>query len=231
MRNIRKISFNIFLLLLFFCIAAYSGVVCLKKFTFDDIKGLDKWKKMILSGEVKYSLIRHGKEGYVKALSEKSCSSLYYRIGFKLKDYSILKWKWKILQFPDISKARTEKERDDYAARVYVIFPFLTFSSSKFIEYIWAEDLPVGTIIDSPFGSNIKMIVVRKEMTPEGEWATETRNVYEDYIKVFGEKPRRNVGAIAIMCDADGTKTSAESLFDNIIIETQESFEVKKELE
>lgn len=229
MRDLRKISVTIFSLFLFLCIVVYSDAIYLKKFTFDNVKALDKWKKMIVSREVKYSLIKQGDEGYIRALSEKACSSLYYRVGFKLKDYPFLKWKWRILQFPDISKAQTEEEKNDYAARVYVIFPFLTFSSSKFIEYIWAEDLPVDTIIDSPFGNNIKMIIVRRGMTPEGEWATETRNVYEDYIKAFGKKPHRSVGAIAIMCDADGSKTSAESLFDNIIIEAQESPKVKKE--
>ena len=96
MRNILKISFNIFLLFLFLCIVVYSDAIYLKKFTFDNVKALDKWKKMILSREVKYSLIRQGNEGYIKALSEKACSSLYYRIGFKLKDYPILKWKWRI---------------------------------------------------------------------------------------------------------------------------------------
>ena len=46
----------------------------------------------------------------------------------------------------------------------------------------------------------------------------ETRNIYEDYIKAFGNEPRMSAGAIAIMCDADGTGTTAEALFDDIAI-------------
>ena len=219
MRKTSKIKFSVIILFLCLCLAAHSAAIYLRKFTFDEEKPLDKWRKMILNGEVDYTLVKYGDEGYIRAFSDKTCSALYYRIGFRLKDYPVLTWKWRVLQFPDISAAKTEEEKDDYAARVYVIFPFLTFSSSKFLEYVWADDIPVGTIINSPFGDNVKIIVARSGKATEGEWVAETCNVYEDYIKAFGEKPRMKVRAIAIMCDADGTKTSAESLFDDIVIE------------
>ena len=47
--------------------------------------------------------------------------------------------------------------------------------------------------------------------------------MYEDYIKAFGKPPDKEVGAVAIMCDADSTKTSAESLFDDITISSVEN--------
>jgi len=222
MRKSLKIKLKIVILFLCLSFVAHSGVIYLKKFTFDEDGALDKWSKVILNGEVDYRLIRDGNDGYVQAFSEKACSALYYRVRLKLKDYSLLKWKWRVLQFPDVSRATTEEERNDYAARVYVIFPFVSFSRSKFLEYVWDKNLPVGTIINSPFGDNVKMMVVRSGKTTGGGWVNEVRNVYKDYIKAFGEKPNINVGAIAIMCDADGTKTSAESLFDDIVIESQE---------
>lgn len=216
-----RINLNIVILFLCLCLAAHSAVSYLERFTFDAENALNRWQKMILNGEVDYTLMMQGEDGFVSAFSDKSCSALYRRVGFRLEDYPILKWKWKVLRFPDISAARTEEEKDDYAARVYVIFPFLSFSSSKFLEYVWAEDIPAGTILDSPFGDNVKVIVARSGRAAEGEWASETCNVYEDYVKAFGKEPNRKVGAIAIMCDADGTKTSAESLFDDITIESR----------
>ena len=50
------------------------------------------------------------------------------------------------------------------------------------------------------------------------DWKREERNVYEDYIKFFGVKPRLNVGAIAFMTDADSTNTSASAVYDEINI-------------
>ena len=205
--------------ILFFSIAAYPAIQYLKSFNFNDDHSLDKWGNMILNGRVKYILMKQGKNGYVEAISERACSALYYKVGFKLKDYPILTWKWKVLKFPDTSKAKNEKERDDYAARVYVIFPFLSYSSSKFIEYVWAEDMPVGTVRDSPQGNNIKLIVARAGRVDDGDWVVESRNVYEDYVKAFGKKPSLSVGAIAIMCNSDNSKTAAESRFDDIAIE------------
>jgi len=117
-------------------------------------------------------------------------------------------------------QSRDRKEREDYAARIYVIFPFLTFSSSKFIEYIWAEDLPIGTIKTSPAGNNIKQIVARSGKMEGAQWVVENRNVYEDYVAAFGKKPTMNAGAVAIMCNADNSKSSAGALFDDITIGT-----------
>ncbi|MCX5686660.1 MAG: DUF3047 domain-containing protein, partial [Candidatus Omnitrophica bacterium] len=160
-------------------VAGYSAVTtaCFKQFTFDEPSPLDRWDKMILNGLVDYKVIKQGSNGYVDALSEKACSALYYKIGFRLKDYPMLSWKWQVKKFPDKRKALTDKERNDYAARVYVIFPFLSFSSSKFIEYVWDEDLPVGTEVKSPDGKNIKTIVTRSGKGVEGKWYAETRNV------------------------------------------------------
>jgi len=201
------------------CATGLAAVACLKAFTFDASNALDKWSTMILNGPVEYRLMKHGANGYVEAESDSACSALYYRISYSLKEYPILSWKWRVLKFPDKSKALTKVEHDDYAARMYVIFPFLSFSSSKFIEYIWDENLPAGVVMDSPRGSNIKQIVVRSGPPAAGvEWYTESRNVYEDYAKAFGNKPGRSAGAIAMMCNADNTKSRAESLFDEISI-------------
>jgi hypothetical protein len=223
MRKMPKSIVGILVAILCSGIVVGAAAVYLKEFNFNDEKALKKWNRMILNGEVNYQLVRDGDDGYVQAVSEKACSALYYRLGYKLKDYPYLRWQWRVLQFPDTSEAVTEEDRDDYAARVYVIFPFLCFTASTFLEYIWAEDIPIGTVVDSPFGNNVKMVVARSGPVTEGEWVGETRNVYQDYIKAFGKKPRMRVGAVAIMCDADSTQTSAESLFDNIAIGSQEA--------
>lgn len=224
MKKLLKIKLGTIVIVLCFCIFAYSKVVYLKKFTFDENKALDKWRTMILKGKVNYILMKYGNDGYVRALSEKACSALYYRVGFNLNNYPFLSWKWRVIKFPDLSKAENKLIKDDYAARIYVVFPFLNFSLSKFLEYVWAENIPVGTVINSPYGGNVKMIVARSGMDSKGEWVSETRNIQEDYIKAFGKKPRMSVGAIAIMCDSDDTQTSAESLFDEIAIESQAGF-------
>ncbi|MBN3041267.1 MAG: DUF3047 domain-containing protein [Candidatus Omnitrophica bacterium] len=206
------------LLIFFLLFSAYPAADFLKKFTFNEDKALNGWRNMVLKGHVSYQLMKEGSEGYIQASSEKAASALYYRINFKAEDYPLLQWKWSVLKFPNTTEAVTAEERDDYAARIYVIFPFLSFSSSKFLEYVWAEHTPVDTIMTSPAGENVKIIVVRSGRAANGEWFSETRNVYDDYVKAFGEKPKRLIRALAIMCDADSTNTSAVSLFDDIAV-------------
>ena len=216
-----KISFIVLAVIFSLAFSVCSGIFYLKRFTFNEDKPLEKWNKMILNREVTYIPIKYGNEGFIRAVSIKACSALYYRLNFKLNEYPLLSWKWKVVKFPDLSFVRNEKDRDDFAARVYVIFPFLNFSMSRFIEYVWAEDLPAGAIIENPLAKNVKLIVVRSGKAQINDWLSESRNVYEDYVKAFGEKPRRKVGAIAMMCDADSSKSEAESLFDEITITSQ----------
>jgi len=214
----RKIILISLVIVVWLSILAYSSVQHLKEFTFDKDGALTEWEKMILNKEVDYVLINLGSGGRVQALSEKACSAIFHRVKYKLDDYPYLSWKWKVLQFPDASGAVTAKEKDDYAARVYVIFPSWVFTSYQFIEYVWAKDLPEGTMTESPYSKNIKVIVVRSGEPTQQELISEVRNVYDDYKNAFGKQARRKVGAVAFMCDADGTKTSAEALFDDIAI-------------
>jgi len=111
------------------------------------------------------------------------------------------------------------KKEDDFAARMYVIFPALFFSNSKVLEYIWAEDIEIGTVVSSPYSDNIKLIVVERGLMNENDgWITEERDIYKDYVWAFDSKPRLKMGAIAFMCDSDSTKSNAEAFFDEIKI-------------
>ncbi|MFH1752847.1 MAG: DUF3047 domain-containing protein [Candidatus Omnitrophota bacterium] len=194
----------------------YASAAFLKSFPFDYPDALKQWQRMVLNREVDYTLMNLEDDGFVRAFSDKACSALYYKMRFDINEHQILKWKWKVTRFPDLSGAKTDKDMDDYAARVYVIFPYFTFSYSQFLEYVWSDSLPVGTIISSPYGDNVKIIVLRSGGNADGEWAMETRNLCDDYAAAFGNKPTRKAGAIAIMCDADSSKTAAESYFDAI---------------
>jgi hypothetical protein len=201
-----------------FALSVYSSIVYLKVFTFNDSEPLSSWSKMIINGEVNYLSMKLGNDGFVRAVSDKTCSALYYRLKYKAEEYPLLFWKWRVVKFPRFPAGQNDRDMDDYAARMYVVFPFLSFSSSKFIEYVWSEYLPSGTVIDNPKAKNVKIIVVRNGRASGREWASESRNIYKDYIEAFGEKPRLKVGAVAIMCDADQSKSEAESLFDEIAV-------------
>jgi len=217
MKNLRIIGILTSLLLFITPFIAPADETLLKRFTFEGDKPLKGWHEMVIDGRVYYFIDLSGNNRFVHAYSKKTCSSLYYRINFKPKDYPILKWDWCVLKFPDKEK-KENLIADDYAARVYVIFPGFTFSAFRFIEYIWSEYLPENHIQKSSSANNIRQIVVRSGTKNTGEWFREKRNIREDYEKAFGQKLNKSAAAIAIMCNSNLTKSEAESLFDNIEI-------------
>jgi hypothetical protein len=78
------------------------------------------------------------------------------------------------------------------------------------------EDAPAP-----PFMS-IKAVVVRSGPAETGKWMTETRNVYEDYKKLYGDGDKSPVvSGMRIQINSQHTKTSAESYFAEVMFQKQ----------
>jgi hypothetical protein len=153
----------------------------------------------------------------LRAEARAAASGLIYKIEYDPKEYPILTWRWKvenILQKGD----ETKKAGDDYAARVYVVFPHWFFPKTKTINYIWANRLPKGEHVPNPFVSNAVMVAVESGSENVGRWVSERRNIVEDYRRLFGRDPPR-AGAIALMTDTDNTGESAVAYYDDIRLE------------
>jgi hypothetical protein len=222
MRSILKLLiFAIFVLFLAGVVFSFNFNLP-KWFPFSTERSLDEWEEKIFKGRVLYKVDHEDSEGFLHALSRSSASAIYYRIyeRFNVEDYPLMSWKWKVIKFPDKEKLKLRQgiERDDYAARVYVIFPSINFMSSKALEYVWDESIPVGIICQSPYSGNIRLIVVQTGKDEMRKWVFEERNIYEDYQRAFGSKPTLKVGAIALMSDADNTEDVVEAYFDEIRI-------------
>jgi hypothetical protein len=127
-----------------------------------------------------------------------------------------LTWRWKVDHVLSKGNALI-KEGDDYAARVYIVFPSSFFWNTTALSYIWANTLPQGKGIPNPFNSNSKRIGVETGSARTGRWVVEKRNVLEDYRRVFGLDPPK-AGAIAIMTDTDNTGEEAVAYYGPIRI-------------
>lgn len=183
----------------------------------DYMSGLsNKWQSKIFEGETVYTVTDEEGVRCIVALSNSSASALIYEIKYDPGEYPVLSWKWKIDHVLEKGNAHI-KEGDDYAARVYVIFPSIIFWKTKAINYIWASTLPREEAVPNPFTGNAIMIALQSGNEKAGKWITEERNIFEDYKKQFGKEPPR-AGAIAIMTDTDNTKESATAWYGPIKI-------------
>lgn len=190
-----------------------------KWFSFGTEKALDEWDEKVFKGKVLYSVREEAEDGYLSAYSKGSASGIFYKLTFSPRHDPMISWKWKVIKFPEKINVSEGKsgwiEKDDYAARFYLIFPALIFTNIKCLEYVWDKDLPEGTIMTSPYFDNIKIIVAESGDENLGKWVFEERNVNDDYEKAFG-RPAAKVGAIAIMTDTDNTESVAEADYDEV---------------
>jgi hypothetical protein len=117
------------------------------------------WEKKVFRGETVYTPVFRGETVYtpvidegrpaLKAESRAAASALIYRISLDPKTYPRLSWSWKIGGTIRKGDERT-KAGDDYAARVYVVFPSVLFWRTRAVNYIWANRLPRGPFSRTP---------------------------------------------------------------------------------
>ncbi len=181
-----------------------------------------------------YELVDDDGITVVHAVAKAAHSGLVADLNVDLTVTPILRWRWKVVRA--IPRAdNTRRAFEDAPARVELGFEgntkTLPMSDRLFykqvkavsgiempyatLEYIWGAGAPVGTIIVNEWTSRIRMLMVQNTAERTGEWITEERNVYEDYLRVFGEPPGR-VTHLAVVTDTDATGETAEAYFGDI---------------
>lgn len=63
----------------------------------------------------------------------------------------------------------------------------------------------------------MSFVVIRSGEGELNKWLTETRNVLEDFTRIYGEAPKEDVGAVSISINSQNTGTSAEAFWGGIV--------------
>lgn len=199
----------------------------LGRFSTHDLTG---WKEQtigLLKRKTTYKLSKDNDKTILVAYSTKSASGQIYALNLDPKEYPTLKWSWKIDHTIKKGDEKT-KDGDDFAVRVYVVFPRGFFSKTRAISYVWANKLPKGEHVVSPFTSNIITVAVDSGEELAGRWTFHQRDIYDDYRKFFGEEPPR-IGGVALMTDTDNTAESAVGYYGDIsLVRSPKAIEAKQ---
>jgi hypothetical protein len=163
---------------------------------------------------IKVESLQNGRFG-IRLTSDASSFGLYKTVDVDLKEFPILSWKWRVDRVPPEGDIR-ERTKDDQAAQVYAVFPAWLQFRSPILGYIWDSNAPVGTVSDGYSANPTKVLVLRSGTQDLGKWVQERRNLAEDYKKLFGKEPDRNVGRVAIWINTQHTKSSAEATFADL---------------
>ena len=174
------------------------------------------WAVKSFQGETAYRVVAEAGGHVLQAESHGTASGLVRKLDLDPRDHPVLSWRWKVAGTIPAGDERT-RAGDDYAARVYVIFPHWFFVKTRTLNYIWANHLAKGAILPNAYTANAMMIAVESGPAHAGQWLTERRDIVADYRLAFGEEPPR-IGAIAIMTDTDNTGAVAIAWYDDLML-------------
>ena len=167
-----------------------------------------EWKPRKDAGKDIYAVQEEGGKRFLRATAKSLGIQAAREVqGWDLSAYPILAWSWRPREFPKAADERRSSTNDSVLA-VYMLVPHSRVAGPKALKYIWSEQVPVGTHLESNKGLT-QVRVLRSGTAGRGEWQQEKVNVLEDYRKYFagGETPKP-IG-IAVLTDADETKSSA----------------------
>jgi len=194
--------------------------------------GWHTWTLSRLKGVSQYQLVRDGRGATVlKGRARASASGLLHGIDLDVRDRPILSWRWRVMDL-----APTEESPDDSPVRVLVNFAgdyskipfndrvfydeFRLFTGNLLpyagVMYVWGSKTPKGGEVINKYTSRIKMIAVESGREKLGRWLQESRNVEEDFRRLFGEEPGKVV-SVGIMTEADVSDRALETYYGDIV--------------
>lgn len=199
--------------------------------------GSGAWEPRFFRGidrHTHYEVVEAAEGPAFRAESACSASALGLRLrGIDLRRTPRLSWRWRVERGPGGADEQS-RAGDDFAARVYVLFPFDPAHASlwerlrrrllasvygeelpgRALCYVWARRLPAGSRWASPYTEDTRMLALRSgsgAVESQG-WKRETVDVAADYRAWTGEAPGEPVG-VAIMTDSDNGCGSATAWY------------------
>jgi DUF3047 family protein len=124
----------------------------------------------------------------------------------------MLAWSWRPRQFPRGADERSGK--NDSPLAVYMLVEHSRITGPKAVKYVWSERVPVGTHLTSNNGLT-QVRVLRTGPASGNGWTEERVNVLEDFKKFFSERGTPKPAGIAVLTDADDTRSTAAGDYAN----------------
>ncbi|MCC5884917.1 MAG: DUF3047 domain-containing protein [Gammaproteobacteria bacterium] len=178
-------------------------------------EGLSGWQVQRFADETDYRVVEQAGCPALHAKARGTASGWYREVDVDLEATPVLEWSW-LVEEPLVSPDPRSRAGDDYAARVYVVFPHrFAFWRTTTLNYVWADgNVEPGSHWPNPYTSNAHMLALRSG--PAAGWVTEARDVRADYERLFGRPPPAGRMAVAIMTDADDTNSRAEAWYGDL---------------
>lgn len=171
----------------------------------------------------------------LEALAEQGGSALHRKIRIDPRRHPLIEWRWRVPQREPHASPFSEAARASPMARLSIAFhgdlqkldlvdrahlrlaKALTANGLPYatLVYVWLYNVPVGTVLLSPYSDRVRLIVVESGGERVGRWVDVRRNVLEDYRRAFGEEPS-DIVAVGLMTDSGDDGSSRRAFYGDI---------------
>ena len=172
------------------------------------------WEVRKDEGKEVYRVREEGRRRFLQAVSR----GLGIQAGreteqWNLTTHPVLAWSWRPREFPHGADER-KADANDSALAVYMAVPHSKIRGPKAVKYVWSEKVPVGTRLSSN-GGLTQVRVLRSGRPAKAGWLEERVNVRDEWKAAFKESDTPKPGGIAVLTDADDTKSTAAGDYAN----------------
>lgn len=175
----------------------------------------EDWQVEKFAGTARFRVDQVGGTGVVRLESEASSFALHRDVEMDLAEFPFITWTWRVDVLPEGGDVR-RREADDQAAQLYIVFPrFPAMLRSRILGYVWDATAPAGSSLASASTSLAKIMVVESGPAKAGRWIEMSRNILDDYRRLFDEEPPR-VGKVSVLINSQHTRSRAVSWFGPI---------------
>jgi len=164
------------------------------------------WKVRKDVAKKNYTVSEEAGTRFLHAHSEGLGVQAARQFEWNLDDYPILAWKWRPVEFPKGGDERTS--RNDSVLAVYLLVPYSQIRGPQAVKYVWSEQAPVGTRLESNLGLT-KVRVLRSGKAGLNSWTEERVDARADFMAAFEASSTPKPAGIAVLTDSDDTSSSA----------------------
>ena len=149
-------------------------------------------------------------------------------ITVQVADYPYISWRWRIEGTVDDSRTADPGGRilsagDDFAAKIGIQMLPVGGDDLREIAYVWTRSIPEGTTLVQEAGAlfwqfKFYRVVAESGDDHVGEWRTETRNLVDEYKRIWPDEEPGVLMRIFLMTDGDNTGTKAAGSYADIVL-------------
>lgn len=180
------------------------------------VDAISQWPQRVFAGDTGYTVTAVDGSPAIAADSHRSASALFKEIVIDIEATPYLNWSWRTERLPDTTVDETDKNGDDYAARLYVVFKTgVGFWNTASLNYVWSARQQQGNHWSNAYTPKVTMLAIESGKSQLGQWRRYKRNVAAD-IKRFTGKTVDSIKGVAIMTDSDNSQSSAKAYYGDI---------------